>query len=128
MSQQYSTPPAGVGIQVVDSPDNRLVIAIPPGGKKARGLGCFGVFWLTIVGGIATGSISDVGIASANVRHRRNGQMRTSGAFSGQKGCMIKSSEFNMPLTMSSDAQFNEQVAGLARFQLRRLGVDLVND
>lgn len=77
---------------------------------------------------IATESISDVGLAPANVMHRRNGTMRTTGSFAGLKGCMIKSSECNMPLTMSSDDQFNAQVAGLARFQLRRLGVDLVND
>ena len=44
------------------------------------------------------------------------------------QACIIKSSEFNMPLTMSSDAQFNAQVAGLARFQLERLGVKLAND
>jgi hypothetical protein len=41
---------------------------------------------------------------------------------------MIESSEFNMPLTMSSDVRFNEQVAGLVRFQLNRSGVRLPND
>lgn len=75
---------------------------------------------------ISTESISDIGLAAAQVS--RNGQVPTSGRLAGMMGCMIKSSEFNMPLTMSADAQFNEQVAGLARFQLERLGVKLAND
>lgn len=75
---------------------------------------------------ISTESISDIGLAAAQVS--RNGQVPTSGRLAGMMGCMIKSSEFNMPLTMSADAQFNEQVAGLAKFQLERLGVKLAND
>ena len=53
---------------------------------------------------------------------------RTIRILPGQKGCVMVSSEFNMPLTMSSDAEFTKQVAGLARFQLERLGVKLAND
>ena len=74
---------------------------------------------------ISTESISDVGLAAHQVS--RKGAVQTSGQFAGMQACMIKSSEFNMPLTMSSDAQFNAQVAGLARFQFERLGVKLAN-
>lgn len=75
---------------------------------------------------ISTESISDVGLAAPEVS--RNGRVSTSGQFAGMQACMIKSSEFNMPLTLSADAQFNAQVAGLARFQFERLGVKLAND
>tara|TARA_R110002072_G_scaffold302710_2_gene487667 strand:- start:193597 stop:194982 length:1386 start_codon:yes stop_codon:yes gene_type:complete len=75
---------------------------------------------------ISTESITDVGLAALQVS--RKGAVQTSGQFAGMQACMIKSSEFNMPLTMSADAQFNAQVAGLARFQFERLGVKLAND
>ena len=45
--QQYSDPPGGK-LQIVDQSDSRLVISIPAGGKKARGIGCFAVLWLAI--------------------------------------------------------------------------------
>ncbi len=45
--QQYSDPPGGK-LQIVDQSDSRLVISVPPGGKKARGIGCFAVLWLAI--------------------------------------------------------------------------------
>jgi len=48
VSLEYPQPPAGVGIQLVDTGDGRLVIAVPPGGKRARGIGCFAVMWLLI--------------------------------------------------------------------------------
>ena len=45
--QQYSDPPGGK-LQIVDQSDSRLVISVPAGGKKARGIGCFAVLWLAI--------------------------------------------------------------------------------
>lgn len=48
MSLEYSPPPSGVGIDLVEASSERLVISIPPGGKKARGIGCFGFVWLAI--------------------------------------------------------------------------------
>ena len=96
--------------------------------------GSIGFWFLKKKKSISTESISDVGLATTmlaseqrrnrGVRHPR----RTNTPFSSHKGAMIKSSEFNVPLTMSSDAQFNEQVAGLVRFQLERVGVRLRND
>lgn len=88
--------------------------------------GSIGFWFLRKKKAISTESISDVGLSSAQVS--RNGAVQTSGRFAEVKACVIRSSEFNMPLTMSADAQFNEQVAGLARFQLERLGVKLAND
>jgi len=88
--------------------------------------GSIGFWFLRKKKTISTESVSDVGLSSTSVKH--NDEIRTIGRFAGLKGCTIKSSEFNMPLTFSSDAQFNEQVAGLARFQLERLGVKLAND
>jgi hypothetical protein len=169
MNQEFSTPPSGVGIQVVKSSEDQLVIAVPPGGKKARGLafssifvisglmplgmllslffgrasirmsrekvtGTIGIWILRKKKSLATESISDVGLAQtmlSSQRFRRRGVQhspRTQGPFSSQKGAMIESSEFNMPLTFSSDAEFTNQVAGLVRFQLDRLGVRLPND
>ncbi|MBI1313997.1 hypothetical protein GC176_22100 [bacterium] len=45
--QQFSDPPGGK-LQIVDQSDSRVVISIPAGGKKARGIGCFAVLWLAI--------------------------------------------------------------------------------
>lgn len=97
-------------------------------------VGSIGVLFLKKKKSISTESVSDVGLAVttlSNRQFRRRGvrhSTRTQGPFSSQKGAMIESSEFNVPLTMSSDAQFNEQVAGLVRFQLERVGVRLPND
>jgi len=97
-------------------------------------VGSIGVLFLKKKKSISIESISDVGLAVTTLstqQFRRRGvqhSTRTQGPFSSQKGAMIESSEFNMPLTMSSDAQFNEQVAGLVRFQLERVGVRLPND
>jgi hypothetical protein len=96
--------------------------------------GAIGFLFLKKKKSISTESISDVGLATTTLSSRRmrtarlQNSSRTMNTFAGQKGCMIVSSEFNMPLTMSADAPFNEQVAGLARFQLERLGVKLAND
>lgn len=95
--------------------------------------GAIGVLFLKKKKSISTESISDVGLAKTMVisRNSRRGDVRhstrTPGPFSSQKGAMIESSKFNMPLSMSSDAQFNEQIAGLVRFQLERSGVRLPN-
>ncbi len=94
--------------------------------RREEVTGSIGFWFLRKKKRISTESISDIGLAAAQVS--RNGEVPTSGRLAGMMGCMIKSSEFNMPLTMSADAQFNEQVAGLARFQLERLGVKLAND
>lgn len=96
--------------------------------------GAVGVLFLKKKKSISTESISDVGLATTTLSsHRvRHGKFRraqrTSIPFAGQTGAMIESSEFNMPLTFSSDAEFTKQVAGLVRFQLDRLGVRLPND
>ena len=37
--------PAGSEIEIVESTRDRLVIHIPPGGKKARAIGCFAFIW-----------------------------------------------------------------------------------
>lgn len=38
-------PPSGSRVLVVESDADRLVVAVPPGGKSARGIGCFAVLW-----------------------------------------------------------------------------------
>lgn len=96
--------------------------------------GSIGFWLLRKKKSVSTASISDVGLASAMMSsHRMRASRhqhspRTTSIMAGQRGCVIVSSEFNMPLTMSSDMKFNQQVAGLARFQLERLGVQLPND
>jgi len=96
--------------------------------------GAVGVLFLKKKKSLATESITDVGLASSTLsaRRLRRGHLqhaqRTSLPFAGQKGAMIESSEFNMPLTFSSDPEFTNQVAGLVRFQLDRQGVRLPND
>ncbi|MDB4422956.1 hypothetical protein N9276_00090 [Rhodopirellula sp.] len=42
-------PPSGVGIELVESSDEQLVVNIPPGGARCRFLGLFGLAWLAIV-------------------------------------------------------------------------------
>lgn len=37
--------PPGSQIKVVEATDDRLVLYVPGGGKQARGLGCFAIFW-----------------------------------------------------------------------------------
>lgn len=102
--------------------------------SRKKVTGAIGVLFLRKKKSLATESVSDVGLAQtilSSQRFRRHGvqhSTRTQVPVSSQKGAMIESFEFNMPLTMSGDAQFNEQVAGLARFQLERLGVKLAND
>lgn len=49
MSDTIPSPPGGTGIRVVESSDDLLVIAIPPGGRGARGIGIFALAWNTIV-------------------------------------------------------------------------------
>lgn len=96
--------------------------------------GSIGFWFLRKKKSVSTASITDVGLASTLMsshrmrasRHQRS--PRTTSMMAGQRGCVIVSSEFNMPLTMSSDVNFNKQVAGLARFQFERLGVKLPND
>lgn len=39
------SPPAGSRIEVYEASSERLVLLVPPGGKEARGLGCFATFW-----------------------------------------------------------------------------------
>lgn len=96
--------------------------------------GSIGFWYLRKKKSISTESIRDVGLAETLVSSspmrasRRHSSSRTTNLMSGQKGCVLVSTESNMPLTMSSDAHFNEQVAGLARFQLERLGVTLPHD
>jgi hypothetical protein len=55
MSQAFSIPPPGVGIKLVKSSAVQLVMAVPPGGKRARSIGCFGVFWLGITAAVSGG-------------------------------------------------------------------------
>jgi len=88
--------------------------------------GSIGFLFLRKKKTISTNSISDVGLASTHVR--RSGEIQIGGNFGEMTGAMIKSSEFNMPLTMGKNARFNKQAAGLVRFQLERLGVKLDND
>ena len=44
----YSSPPAGSSIDLAEVSESRLVMVIPPGGERARGMGCFAILWLAI--------------------------------------------------------------------------------
>lgn len=45
---KFGSPPAGSGIQLAEATESRLVMVIPPGGKRARSMGCFALAWLAI--------------------------------------------------------------------------------
>ncbi len=45
---KITSPPDESTIEVVESSDARVVMIIPPGGKRARGMGCFALAWLAI--------------------------------------------------------------------------------
>lgn len=75
---------------------------------------------------IATDSILDVGIGTGQksptdvpIRGRRMGTI------GGGAACVVLSTERSMPVSFSSEAQFNEQLAGLIRYQLRQVGHEL---
>lgn len=44
----FDRPPTGVGIKLIESSEEQLVIAIPAGGANCRFLGFFGLAWLSI--------------------------------------------------------------------------------
>lgn len=54
MSNSYLSPPPGVGIRVVESTTDQLVLSIPSGGKSGRGLGTFALLWNLITLPITT--------------------------------------------------------------------------
>jgi hypothetical protein len=45
---KFGSPPAGSGIQLAEASESRVVMVIPPGGKRARGMGFFALVWLAI--------------------------------------------------------------------------------
>lgn len=45
---KFASPPAGSSIELAEASESRVVMVIPPGGKRARSLGCFAVIWLAI--------------------------------------------------------------------------------
>ena len=45
---KITSPPDGSRIEVAEASDARVVMTIPPGGKRARGMGCFALAWLAI--------------------------------------------------------------------------------
>lgn len=55
MSDSRSIPdaPESSRIQIVESSRDRLVVALPKGGRAARGLGCFAVAWLLITAAVS---------------------------------------------------------------------------
>lgn len=80
------------------------------------------LLWKTVK--ISNHSIKDVGISQplANPREAKS-------SFSTEvASCLVKSSERDMPLTSSSDAALNYQVAGLVRNHLQHVGIDLPSD
>ena len=89
--------------------------------------GSIGVLFVRKKKSVSIESITDVGLSKATMSTRRAGRHHAASVPMGMKGCMLTSSESNMPLSMSSDQRFNEQVAGLVRFQLHRAGVDLAH-
>jgi hypothetical protein len=45
---KIASPPAGSTIDLIEASDSRVVMVIPPGAKRARGMGCFALAWLAI--------------------------------------------------------------------------------
>ncbi len=56
-------PPPGSRIETVETSDERCVWHIPPGGKKARSIGCFAFLW-TAITAIVSGMFVGVGLAN----------------------------------------------------------------
>lgn len=57
-------PPPGSRIEIIEADNNRLMLSIPPGGKRSRSLGCFALVWTLIsvpifVGMLAGGMADD---------------------------------------------------------------------
>lgn len=48
-------PPHKSGIEIIEATNDRLMLSIPAGGKRANSLGCFGILWLLITGAVTGG-------------------------------------------------------------------------
>ncbi|MBD3676736.1 MAG: hypothetical protein HUJ26_24775 [Planctomycetaceae bacterium] len=51
---QLNAPPQGMKAEVIEATQDRLMLSIPEGGKRARSLGCFGMLWLLITGAVTS--------------------------------------------------------------------------
>lgn len=51
---ELSAPPMESETEVIEATNDRLMLSIPGGGKRARSLGCFSVLWLLITGTVTT--------------------------------------------------------------------------
>ncbi len=75
---------------------------------------------------VSTASIRDVGIGHMPVRTRRG--QPSAAMQAGEKTGMVYSSEFDMPVTVPGNRQLSEEVTGLIRYQLDRMGHNLTNE
>lgn len=73
---------------------------------------------------IPTRSILDVGIGKPTFKTPMTTLLVSNKAVS----CMVNSSERDIPLTLSSNSTLNDQVAGLVRWHLKFVGIDLPNE
>jgi hypothetical protein len=96
--------------------------------SREKVTGSIGVLFLRKKKSISTESITDLGLAPTTISSRHRGRQRSLSSVSGYASCVLESSESNMPLSVSAEQSFNQQIAGLARFQLDRLGVELPHD
>ena len=74
---------------------------------------------------IRTASILDVGIG---LGQRSPNDVHVRGQRPSQPACVVLSTERSMPVSYASEPEFNQQLAGLIRYQLRRLGRNLPHD
>ncbi len=52
---KIDSPPYESKAEILEATNDRLMLSIPSGGKRANSLGCFGVIWLLITGAVSGG-------------------------------------------------------------------------
>ena len=117
MNSSHLSPPGGVGIPVVEATDDRLVLSIPPDGTSVR------AGFIRLKRSVSTTSVYAVGVgrhdwqSSSHAKHDR-----TTAGVAGQRLGKVYSSEFDLPVTIGQDQKLDEDVTGLIRYQLERMG------
>ncbi|HSG72216.1 MAG TPA: hypothetical protein VLA12_17500 [Planctomycetaceae bacterium] len=53
-------PPLGSRIEIIEADDNRLMLSLPPGGRRSSSLGCFALVWTSFSSAIAVAMVAGV--------------------------------------------------------------------
>ncbi|MEZ6039782.1 MAG: hypothetical protein R3C20_04705 [Planctomycetaceae bacterium] len=87
--------------------------------------GGVGVGWFRKRLSVSTDSVTDIGIGSAITLNPKESGDRRRPSATKSRGVILDSTERKIPLTFSDDDTFNNEVAGLVRYQLELLGARL---